>query len=114
FLHFGLGGGPDIDHGNAAGELGEALLELFAVVVGGGLLDLTADLLDAALDVAGRAGAFHDGGAFLVDRDALGAAEVGEVEVLEFEAEVIADELTAGEHGDVLEHFLAAITEAGG
>ena len=50
-LHLGLGRGADVDDGDAAGELGQALLELLAVVVGGGLVDLAADLLDAALDV---------------------------------------------------------------
>jgi hypothetical protein len=50
-LHLDLGGGTDLDHGHAAGELGQTLLELLAVVVGGGLLDLGADLLAAALDV---------------------------------------------------------------
>jgi hypothetical protein len=44
-LHLGLGGGADVDDGHAAGQLGQALLELLAVVVaGGGLLDLGADL----------------------------------------------------------------------
>jgi hypothetical protein len=41
-LHLGLGRGADVDDGHAAGQLGEALLELLAVVVGGGLLDLAA------------------------------------------------------------------------
>ena len=50
FLHLGLGGSADLDDGDAADELGEALLELLAVVVGGGVLDLRADLLDAAGD----------------------------------------------------------------
>ena len=39
-LHLGLGGGADLDDGHAAGQLGQALLELLAVVVGGGLIDL--------------------------------------------------------------------------
>ena len=72
-LHLGLGGSTDLDHGNAADQLGETLLELLAVVVGGGLVDLSADLLDAALDVAILAAAIDDGGVVLVDGDALGA-----------------------------------------
>ena len=43
-LHLGLGRGTDVDDGDTADELREALLELLAVVVGGGLLDLVADL----------------------------------------------------------------------
>ena len=39
-LHLGLGGCADLDHGDAAGQLREALLELLAVEVGVGVLDL--------------------------------------------------------------------------
>src|SRR5262249_55934826 len=77
-LHLGLGGRADLDHGDAAGELRQALLELLAVVVGRGLVDLGAELLDAALDLLLLAGAVDDRGVVLVDRDALGAAEVFE------------------------------------
>ena len=36
------------------------------------------------------------------------------VEVLELDAEVFADQRAAGQHGDVAQHGLAAIAEAGG
>ena len=114
FLHLGLGRGADIDDGHAAGQLGQAFLQFLAVVVGGGFLDLAADLVDAALDVGGLAAAFDDGGVFLVNDDALGAAEVVEFDVLQLDAEVFADELAAGEDGDVFAHGLAAVAEAGG
>jgi len=39
-LHFDIGGAADPDHRDAAGELGKTLLQLLAVVVRGGLLDL--------------------------------------------------------------------------
>ena len=78
FLHFGFGRGADVDDGHAAGELGQAFLQFLAVVVGGGFLDLAADLVDAALDLGALAVAFDDGGVFLVHHDALGAAEVFE------------------------------------
>src|SRR6185436_15305465 len=50
------------DDGDATGELSKALLELLAVVVGGGLFDLAANLRNAALDVGLLAGTFDDGG----------------------------------------------------
>src|SRR5690606_15304467 len=55
-LHLGLGGSTDLDHGNAAGQLGEALLELLAIELGIGVLDLRLDLLDPALDRVGVTG----------------------------------------------------------
>ena len=67
-LHLGLGRGADIDDGHTAGELREALLELLTIVIAGGLVDLAADLVHAALDVGLLAGSFDDGGVLLVDR----------------------------------------------
>ncbi len=43
-----LGSSADLDDGNAAGELGQALLELLTVEVGGGVLHLALNLRDAA------------------------------------------------------------------
>ena len=114
FLHLGFGRGADIDDGHAAGELGQAFLELLAVVVAGGFLDLAADLVHAALDVGVLAVAFDDRGVFLVDDDALGPAEIVERDVLELDAEVFGDAPAAGQDGDVFEHGLAAIAEARG
>src|SRR5262249_29584787 len=59
-LHLDLGRGPDLDHCPAADELRQPLLQLLAVVVRGRLLDLVADLLDAALDVGLLAGAVDE------------------------------------------------------
>src|SRR5205823_9480642 len=74
-LDLDLGGTADLDHGNAASELGETLLELLTVVVAGGVLDLLADSLGAAFDCVMSPGAIDDGGVVLVDRNALG--EIG-------------------------------------
>ena len=52
FLHLGFGGQhPRFDDGDAAGEFGETFLQLFAIVIAGGLLDLLADLIRAGVDV---------------------------------------------------------------
>src|SRR5216684_6755049 len=114
FLQFGFGGCADFDDGDAADQLGKALLELFLVVVGGGVLDLRADLLHTAFDVRGLAGAFDDRGVVLVDGDFLGAAEVLKLDVFELDAEVFGDGLATGESGDVFEHGLAAVAKARG
>ena len=113
-FHFGFGRGADIDDGHTASELGEALLELLAIVVAGGFLDLLADLVDAAGDRFGGAAAFNDDGVFLADVDALGLAEVAEFDRLELDAEVFGDHAATGEDGEVFEHGLAAIAKAWG
>jgi hypothetical protein len=57
-LHFHFGAATDADDGNAAGRLRQTLLQLLAVVVRGGLLDLRPDLPATALDVGLLAGTF--------------------------------------------------------
>src|SRR5579862_8615335 len=111
-LHLDLGGAADADHRDAAGELGETLLQLFTVVVRGRLLDLRLDLRHARLDVGLFARAVDDRGVLLVDHHLLGLAEHGERDVLELDAEILADRLATGQDGDVLQHGLAAIAEA--
>src|SRR5262249_31758820 len=112
-LHLRLGGRADLDDRHAAGQLGQPLLQLLAVVVRRGLLDLGADLLDAPLDLLRLARPLDESRVVLIDNHLLGAAEIGELDVLELDAEVFGDGLTAGEGRDVLEHGLAAVAEAG-
>src|SRR3954471_2302821 len=113
-LQLHLGGGTGLDDRNTAGQLGQALLQLLAVVVGVRLLDLGADLVDATLDLVGVAGALDDGRLVLGGDELARPAQQGQVGVLELEADLLADDLTTGEDGDVGEHGLAAVTEAGG
>ena len=100
-LELDLGGRAGLDDGDAAGELGEALLELLAVVVGVRLLDLGADLVDPAGDLVGVAGTLDDGRLVLGDDDLAGPAEQVEAGVLELEADLLGDDLATGEDGDV-------------
>src|SRR5262249_55989919 len=111
-LHLDFGRAADADYRDAAGELGQTLLQLLAVVVRGGFLDLRLDLRDAGLDVGLLAGTVDDRGVLLVDHHLLGAAEHREVDVFELDAEVFRNRLAAGQDRDVLQHGLAAIAEA--
>jgi hypothetical protein len=65
-LHLDLGRAADLDDGDAAGQLGETLLQLLAVIVRGRDFDLLTDRIDAALD-RGFTGTVDDGGVVLVD-----------------------------------------------
>jgi len=71
-FHLDLGRSAHFDHGNTAGQLGHAFLQFLAIVVGGGFLDLGADLVDPAFDVVVVARTIDDGGVFLGDLDLLG------------------------------------------
>ncbi len=113
FLHLGFGGRPDADLDQSVGQLGEAFLELLAVVVARGGLDLAADLLDAGFDLFVVAGAFGDGGVIVVHRDALGHAQIGDGDAFQIDAQILGEHLRAGEDADVLEHLLASVAVAG-
>src|SRR5262249_7573633 len=106
------GARPALPPRAAPPRLREPLLQLLTIVVRGGLLDLGADLLDAALDVALLPRPIDDGGVVLVDHDPLRAAEVLQRHVLELHAELLGDDAPAGEDRDVLEHGFAAVAGA--
>jgi chaperonin GroEL len=74
-LELDLGRRSGLDHRNAAGQLGQPLLQLLAVVVGVRVFDLDADLVDPALDLLRIAGALDDGGLVLGDDDLAGATQ---------------------------------------
>ena len=113
-LELHLGGSSGLDHRNTAGQLGQALLQLLAVVVGVAVLDLGADLGHPAGDGVGVAGALDDGGLVLGDDDLAGGAQQRDVGGLQGEADLFADDLATGQDRDVLQHGLAAVTEARG
>ena len=112
FLHLDLGGATHADHRNTAGKLRQALLQLLLVVVGCCLLDLRFDLCDTCFDVGLLAGTVDDCSVLFLDHHLLGAAKHIQSNLVELDAEILADRLSAGEDRDVLEHGLAAITEA--
>ena len=59
-----------------------------------------------------RAGAVDDRRVLLLDHHPLGAAQHVQRDVLELDAEILADHLALGQDRDVLEHRLAAVAEA--
>src|SRR6476469_1720875 len=113
-LQLDLGGRPRLDDGDAAGQLGQPLLQLLPVVVRVGVVALGPDLVDPSCNLLGVARALHDRGLVLGDHDLACPAEHVQVDVVQIEADLLADDLAAGEDGDVTEHGLAAVTDAGG
>ena len=113
-LELGFGGSAHLDHGHAAGQLGHALDQLLAVVVGLGVIEFALDGRDpirhGGLVLTGG----HDRGFVLADRDAAHAAQVRQGDRVEVHGPVFAHQGGAGEDGDVLQGGLAAVAEAGG
>src|SRR5213079_1863762 len=111
-FHLGLSRSADVDDCDTACEFRQALLQFLAIVIAGRLFNLTTDLCDAALDIGFFAFAFDNGGVLLVDSNALGLAEVLELDVLKLDAEIFGDATPTGEHRDIFQHRLATIAEA--
>ena len=113
-FEFGLGGGADFDDGDAAGQFGLSLLELFAIEIGGGLGDLGFDLLDSGLDVGLGAFAFDDGGVIFVAGYPAGSAQVFHGNGIQFAADLFGNNLAAGQDGDIFQHGLASDRQSRG
>src|SRR5690606_2101812 len=106
------GGGTDLDDGNRTGQLAEALLELLAVPVRGRGLESSLDLLHAGVDGLAGAVTLDDGGLFLGDHDAAGAAEVFDLGAVQLAAELVRDHAATRQCGDVTQVLLAAVAKA--
>src|SRR4029450_7843697 len=87
-LELDLGGRADLDHADAAGQLGQPLLQLLAVPVGVGVLDLGLDLGHPAVDRVVLAGALDDRGAVLGDHDPAGRAEYVQPDLVQLEPDL--------------------------
>ena len=111
-LQLHLGGGTDLQDGHTAGELRQALLQLLAVVVGVSVLDLLADLLDATLQLLLGASTIDDGGVILGDNDLAGGTQQRQVSGLQVQADLLGDNLAAGQDRNILQLSLAAVAEA--
>ena len=112
FLGLDFGGSADLDDGDTAGQLGQALLQLLAIVIGIGVGDLATDLSDASGHVLLGAATGHDGGLILGDDDLLGGAKHGHVDGVELQAQLIGHHLGTGQDGHILQHGLTAVAEA--
>ena len=111
-LEFGFGGGTHLDHGHTTGQFGDPLIELFAVVIGVGVVELAANGANpggyGVLVITGG----HNRGAVFGDRDPAGAAQIRQGDLVEGHGLVFAHHGGAGEDGDVGQHGLAAIAKA--
>src|SRR5581483_10987061 len=110
-FHLGLGRGADLDNGHAADQFGQPFAELLLVVLAFGLLQLSANLTDALLNVGSFASAADDRAILLLDLDRLGFAQLLQLDILQLQTKVLADEGAAGQNSDIAEHGLATITE---
>ena len=113
-LEFGFRRCPNLDHGNSAGQLGDALLELFAVVIRIGGLKFAADCGHTITNGLAVIIVGDDCCGFLTDGDATCLAQVFQGDFVESHGLVFADQRSPGQDRDVGEGCLAAFAEGGG
>ena len=113
-LHLRLRSSTHVDHRNTPHQLGQPLLQLLPIIVAGGLLNLNPDLLDPTLQGTAFAHPLDNGGVVLVDAYPLGPTQIVHVHIFQLDPQILGDDPTAGENGDVLQHGLAPVPEAGG
>ncbi|CAH0019690.1 unnamed protein product [Clonostachys rhizophaga] len=110
-----LGGTTDLDDGNTAGELGQTLLELLLLVLGGGRIgDDTADLLASLSNGVLATLTVEENGVLLGDGDGTSGTEQIRGSLLELDVELIGEDGTVGQDSEIAEDGLAVVTEAGG
>ena len=113
-LEFRFRWGTDLDDGNAAGEFGDALVQLLAVIVGVGGIEFPLDRCDAVCDGGTVIIRGHDRGVLLADGDATGFAEVRQLDLVQGHGPVFADQCSTGEDGDVGQGRFATFAEGWG
>jgi hypothetical protein len=110
-----LGGATDLDDGDTTGELGETLLELLLLVLGGGrVVDDATDLLTALRDLVLAALAVKDDGVLLGNGDRSGRAEHFGGRLLELDVKVVAEDGSVSQNSEIAKNGLPVVTEAGG
>ncbi|KAH6610237.1 hypothetical protein Trco_000257 [Trichoderma cornu-damae] len=110
-----LGGAADLDDGDTAGQLGQALLELLLLVLGGGGVgNDAADLLAPLGNGILAALAVEEDGVLLGDGDGAGGAQHVGGGLLQLNVQLVREDGAVGQDGEVAEDGLAVVAEAGG
>ena len=109
-----ISGRTDFDHSHSTYQLGQAFLELFTIIIRGGVFNLGPNLGDSAFDLVLCSGAFNNGGVIFVDIDSFGASKIGDSGIFQFKSDLFTDNLTAGQDGYIFQHGFTAIAESRG
>ena len=111
FFHFDFSRCTYLDHSNTTCQLRNALLELLAIIVRRGILDLNTNLAHATLNRISITRAVDERRVVFVHSDALGITEVLKTCALEIETNFFRNHRTAGQDSNVLEHRLTTIAK---
>ncbi len=111
-FQFDFGGRTHADHGHAAGQLGQALLQLLAVVVAGAVVNFGFDLVDTTTNGPFVAGTTDNGGIIFGRGNFVGTAQIIKRGGIKFASHFFGDDGATGQNSNILQHSFAAITKA--
>jgi hypothetical protein len=110
-FQLGLSRRADLDHRDATDQFRQALLEVLAIVIRCGLLDLRPEVCDSARNTGYGSCAFDDRCRLFRDRDALRTPQIIERDVFKLHTYVFGDYLPPRQDRDIPHHLLAALAE---
>ena len=111
-FQFHFSGSANFDHTYATSQLGQALLELLAVIVAGRLFNQGADLAHTSLDLLLFASPLDDSRVVFGNYNCAGPSQVTETGILKFEAGLLGDDFTTGENSDIFQYGITAVAKA--
>ena len=112
-FHLDFGCSTDLDDRHTAGQLGNAFLHFFFVVIRGGFVDLYTNLVHPCFDLAGRTCTIDHRGVFLANLDTLRGAKILQRRAFEAHTDLLRDHFATGQNCDVLQHGFTTVTESG-
>lgn len=112
-FHLGFGRCAHADDRHPTGKPGQTLLKLLPVVITGAGCDLRTDLCDTISHGFSRSLTADQCGAVFEHHGTVHLAQLGQLQVVEIDAQFSRNHRGPGEYGNVLEHFLAPITIPG-
>mgnify|MGYP000069535701 CR=1 FL=1 len=110
-LHGCFRRGTHLEFGHPTSQLGQSLLQFLLVVVGGGVIDFAANLLDSRLDRLGCTVAPDQRGRIPGDDDLARGTEMFQGCLFQTQASLSGNYLATDQNGNILQHGLAPIPE---
>ena len=88
-------------------------MQFFAIVVAVGLIDFSTNQIGTTGNRGLAARTFHNNRVVGINVDFLGGTEIGNFDVLDFNAQIFEDRFSAGQHGNVFQHRFATVAVTG-
>src|SRR6056297_2645087 len=100
-FQFSLGSGSYVNNCHTAGQFSQPLLQLFAIVVTGGFIDLRFDLTNSVFNFSLFTFAADNSGVLFFNLDGLRTSELFKFGILKLQTNLFADYFTTGQDSNI-------------